>query len=100
MKNPEDDVAFADGHVFMVEDAPYKAHLRTAKEYKQVSESPISACNLLTRRQPNTCNDHRAVLTSKMERANLEATGIGAAACSRHGFFSPHACVDFQKGEG
>lgn len=34
-----------------------------------------------------------------MDRANLEATGIGAAACSRHGFFAPHACVDFQQGE-
>ncbi|KAI0712611.1 hypothetical protein C8Q76DRAFT_622017, partial [Earliella scabrosa] len=84
MKNPEDDVAFADGHTFMVEDAPYKAHLKSAKEFKE----------------NNTCNDHRAVLTSKMERGNLEATGIGAAACSRHGFFSPHTCVDFDKGEG
>ncbi|KAI0704604.1 hypothetical protein C8Q76DRAFT_624101, partial [Earliella scabrosa] len=84
MKNPEDDVAFADGHTFMVENAPYKAHLKAAKEFKE----------------DNTCNDHRAVLTSKMERGNLEATGIGAAACSRHGFFSPHTCVDFDKGEG
>ena len=36
MKNPEDDVAFADGHSFMVEDAPYKAHLKAAKEFKEV----------------------------------------------------------------
>ena len=36
MKNPEDDVALADGHLFTVEDAPYKAHLLTAKEYAEV----------------------------------------------------------------
>ena len=40
MKNPEDDVAFADGHCFMVEDAPYKAHLKAAKEFKEVSLRP------------------------------------------------------------
>jgi hypothetical protein len=33
------------------------------------------------------------------ERHKLEATGIGAAACSRHGCFVPHSVVDFQKGE-
>ena len=54
---------------------------------------------LIYRAQKTTCHDHRAVLTARLERANLEATGIGAAACSRHGFFTPHACVDFQKGE-
>ena len=36
MKNPEDDVALADGHAFMVTDAPYKEHLRTAAETKHV----------------------------------------------------------------
>ena len=36
MKNPGDDVRFADGHSYMVTDAPYKDHLRTAKDYKQV----------------------------------------------------------------
>uniref|UniRef100_A0A5K1K6H8 Cell surface hydrophobicity-associated protein n=1 Tax=Ganoderma boninense TaxID=34458 RepID=A0A5K1K6H8_9APHY len=80
---PEDDVALADGHAFMVTDAPYKEHLKTAAEYHDKI----------------TCNDHRAVLTASLDRANLEATGIGAAACSRHGFFAPHACVDFQQGE-
>ncbi|KAI1783483.1 hypothetical protein LXA43DRAFT_903485, partial [Ganoderma leucocontextum] len=83
MRNPEDDVALADGHAFMVTDAPYKDHLKTAAEFKEKS----------------TCHEHRAVLTATMEWAKLEATGIGAAACSRHGFFAPHACVDFQLGE-
>ena len=29
----------------------------------------------------------------------MEATGIGAIACGRHGCFIPHSVVDFQKGE-
>jgi hypothetical protein len=32
-------------------------------------------------------------------RGKLEATGIGATACARHGCFFPHSTVDFQKGE-
>ncbi|KAI1784147.1 hypothetical protein LXA43DRAFT_1101707 [Ganoderma leucocontextum] len=83
MRNPGDDIPLADGHAFMVQDAPYKEHLKTAKEYHEKS----------------TCHDHRAVFSAMVERAKLEATGIGAAACSRHGFFCPHACVDFQQGE-
>ncbi|KAI1783692.1 hypothetical protein LXA43DRAFT_977006 [Ganoderma leucocontextum] len=83
MRNPADDVPLADGHAFMVTDAPYKEHLKTAAEF----------------REKTTCHDHRAVLMATMDRGNLEATGIGAAACSRHGFFAPHACVDFQQGE-
>ena len=35
MRNPEDDVALADGHAFMVTDAPYKEHLKTAAEFKE-----------------------------------------------------------------
>ncbi len=38
MKNPEDDVRFADGHGYMVTDEPYKNHLTTAcKPKSQVS---------------------------------------------------------------
>ena len=47
MKNPQDDVAFADGHSFMVEDAPYKAHLRTAKQFKEVREKTTPTLGLL-----------------------------------------------------
>ena len=36
MRNPEDDVALADGHAFMVMEGPYKHHLSTAKEFKEV----------------------------------------------------------------
>ncbi|KAI1783871.1 hypothetical protein LXA43DRAFT_902761, partial [Ganoderma leucocontextum] len=87
MRNPEDDVPLADGHAFMVTDGPYKAHLKSAKEFQEASEAPL------------TCHDHRAVLNAGVSRAKLESTGIGAAACARHGFFAPHACVDFQGGE-
>ena len=37
MRRPEDDVALADGHAFMVTDGPYKEHLKTAAEYREVS---------------------------------------------------------------
>ncbi|KAI0737565.1 hypothetical protein C8Q80DRAFT_1276321 [Daedaleopsis nitida] len=83
MKHPEDDVPLADGHAFTVTQAPYKQHLATGKEFKEEL----------------TCQDHRAVLTAAVNRGKYESTGIGAAACSRHGFFQPHACVDFQQGE-
>ena len=36
MRRPEDDVALADGHAFMVTDAPYKEHLKTAAEFREV----------------------------------------------------------------
>ena len=39
MRNPEDDVALADGHAFMVTDAPYKEHLKTAAEFHEVRTS-------------------------------------------------------------
>ncbi|KAI0690384.1 hypothetical protein C8T65DRAFT_523951, partial [Cerioporus squamosus] len=83
MKHPEHDVRLADGHGFMVTSGPYKDHLKTAKQFRQTLE----------------CNKHRAVIAAAQERAPLESTGIGAAACSRHGFFFPHCVVDFQKGE-
>ena len=41
MKNPEDDVRLADGHGFMVQDQPYKLHLKTAVQKRQVSPSVI-----------------------------------------------------------
>ena len=43
MKKPEDDVALADGHSYMVTDAPYKQHLKTAAESKPVSEHILIA---------------------------------------------------------
>lgn len=34
-----------------------------------------------------------------MLKQHLLHTGIGAAACPRHGCFVPHSVVDFHKGE-
>lgn len=82
-KNPKDDVSLSDGRAFVVEDRPYQAHLRIAKEIKEKS----------------TCHQHRAVKEGNLNRQNLECTGVGAAACARHGCWCPHAVVDFQKGE-
>ncbi|RPD69134.1 hypothetical protein L226DRAFT_472294, partial [Lentinus tigrinus ALCF2SS1-7] len=83
MKNPAEDVPFADGHAFTVGTKRYKEHLGMKEEFPT----------------ENTCHDHRAVLNTAVSRGKYEATGIGAAACSRHGFFQPHSCVDFQGGE-
>jgi len=49
--------------------------------------------------QRSRCNNHKAVNQANANRRNLEATGIGATACARHGCFCPHSVVDFQKGE-
>ncbi|KIK82115.1 hypothetical protein PAXRUDRAFT_59479, partial [Paxillus rubicundulus Ve08.2h10] len=43
----------------------------------------------------SSCNNHRAVNQANSSRARLEATGIGATACARHGCFVPHLVVDF-----
>jgi hypothetical protein len=83
MKNPEDDVQLSDGHGFMTTDAPYQRHLRVAKEVKQ---------NI-------TCNNYTAINKVNQLKHHLVHTGIGAAACARHGCFVPHTVVDFQKGE-
>jgi hypothetical protein len=101
MRRPEDDVMLTDGAAFMVGTQDYKAHLAEAQEDKKgkvclLSPSFTSILNLTQR---STCNNHRAVSQANANRHNLEATGIGATACARHGCFCPHSVVDFQKGE-
>jgi hypothetical protein len=49
--------------------------------------------------QKSTCTNHRAITQANAHSDDLDATGIGACACSRHGCFVPHCVVDFQKGE-
>lgn len=49
--------------------------------------------------QRATCANHKAVNQANSNRKNLDATGVGACACARHGCFIPHSVVDFQKGE-
>jgi hypothetical protein len=49
--------------------------------------------------QKSTCSDHKAVNRVNTTQGHLQATGIGAVACARHGCFFPQSVVDFQKGE-
>lgn len=49
--------------------------------------------------QKSTCSDHKAVNRVNATQGHLQATGIGAVACARHGCFFPQSVVDFQKGE-
>lgn len=49
--------------------------------------------------QPPTCHDHKAAQNKNQLHGGCDVTGIGAAACARHGFFIPSSVVDFQKGE-
>ena len=58
---------------------------------------PSSHCSSIHQRA--TCANHKAVNQANSNRKNLEATGVGACACARHGCFVPHSVVDFQKGE-
>ncbi|KAF7970570.1 hypothetical protein HWV62_23675 [Athelia sp. TMB] len=83
MKCPDDDVHLTNGDGFMVTESLYQAHLKAAVEVKQ----------------KRTCHRYDAMENSNMSKVHLLYTGIGAAACARHGCFIPHAVVNFTKGE-
>ncbi|TFK61330.1 hypothetical protein BDN72DRAFT_778352, partial [Pluteus cervinus] len=80
-KRPEDDVWLAAGTGMMTKRGPYEAHLALVGDH-----------------EPKQCNVTRA-LNAKVLQGGKDATGIGATACARHGFFCPTSVVDFQKGE-
>ncbi|KIM61421.1 hypothetical protein SCLCIDRAFT_77318, partial [Scleroderma citrinum Foug A] len=80
MKKPEGNVSLSDGLGYMVKNEPYRNHIASAPEHREVSALDITE-NFPT------------------NRSNLQATGIGATACTRHGCFLPHSMVDFYKGE-
>ncbi|EAU86504.2 hypothetical protein CC1G_10226 [Coprinopsis cinerea okayama7 len=82
-KNSDVEVGLKNGEGYMTETRRYRKHLATAKE---TSEAP-------------TCHEHRAIADKSKVRKGLDATGIGAIACMRHGAFAPGSVVDFQKGE-
>ncbi|KAI0340412.1 hypothetical protein BDW22DRAFT_1431008 [Trametopsis cervina] len=82
MKNPEDDVWLADGDGFFVGRTRFDEHVRTSVE----------------RVQRSSCNDHKAV-NGPGHKSTLDATGIGATACARHGAMVPHSVVNFTRGE-
>jgi len=100
MKRPENDVALSPGGRYMVEPTRYQAHLKSAIDHREVS----NFCNCLSVLKPDsikksTCSDHKAVNRVNQTQGHLQATGIGAVACARHGCFFPQSVVDFQKGE-
>lgn len=100
MKKSEDDVFLSDGEGYMVALTPYQKHLEGSSETTQVCHISIclsSHCSSIHQRA--TCANHKAVNQANSNRKNLEATGVGACACARHGCFVPHCVVDFQKGE-
>ncbi|TFK60073.1 hypothetical protein BDN72DRAFT_550274 [Pluteus cervinus] len=82
-KRPEDDVWLAKGTGMMTKRETYNAHLAVAVDPKL----PKHECNI-TR-----------ALNAQVVKTGTTATGIGATACARHGFFCPTSVVDFQKGE-
>lgn len=103
MRQPRNDVPLSHGAGYMVAPGPYKTHLAVAQEdrevrnhYRDNAELRLTLDVVLKR---SKCNNHRAVNQANANRSNLEATGIGATACARHGCFCPHSVVDFQKGE-
>ena len=100
MKKSEDDIFLSDGEGYMVALAPYQDHLDGSSETVQVPHiavHPSRHCSSI--HQHATCANHKAVNQANSNRKNLEATGVGACACARHGCFVPHSVVDFQKGE-
>jgi hypothetical protein len=49
MRNPGDDVNLADGTAFMVQDKDYRAHLRIAKEIREVTITRVSEIKNITK---------------------------------------------------
>ncbi|KAK7676858.1 hypothetical protein QCA50_020194 [Cerrena zonata] len=85
MKYPDQDIALSDGHAYMVGKTGFDEYMKAAP--KPGKETP-------------TCHEHDAVKSQNTTRAHLDATGIGAMACGRHGCFYPHSVINFDKGEG
>ncbi|KAK7678330.1 hypothetical protein QCA50_018678 [Cerrena zonata] len=85
MKYPEDDVPLSDGHGYFVGKRDFDEYIANAPHPKA---------------HKSTCHEHDAVKSQNATRAHLDATGIGAIACARHGCFYPHSVINFEKGEG
>lgn len=100
MKYPEDDVSLSNGHGYLVEEYEFRKYLDCAP----ASRAEVSFCtfgrNHLILFQKSTCHEHDAVKSQNAARSHLDATGIGAVACARHGCFYPTGAVNFRKGEG
>ena len=103
MRRPDLDIMLTDGQEgYMVEEVRFKEYLNAAKEMHGVNLIHVSSfCfsfDLLNQRP--SCRNHRAVNAAQSDnRRNLDATGIVASCCARHGCFVPTSVCDLQKGE-
>lgn len=101
MKYPEDDVPLSDGHGYMVGKQGFDEYISKAPAPpSQVGCAPIHYSRNADYMQSSTCHEYDAIKNQNSARAHLDATGVGAIACGRHGCFYPHAVVNFKKGEG
>jgi KDZ transposase-like protein len=102
MRRPDLDIPLSNGLGFMVEEGEYKEYLSVAKEPRIVCQFYNSSLIFMfgSLKQRPSCRNHRAVnAASSNNRRNLDATGIVACCCARHGCFIPSAVCDLQKGE-
>jgi Kyakuja-Dileera-Zisupton transposase len=102
MRRPDLDIMLTNGQGFMVEDGRYKEYLSVAKEPRVVSgfESLSIFFHVEISNQRSSCRNHRAVNAANSNtRRNLDATGVVASCCARHGCFIPTSVCDMQKGE-
>jgi hypothetical protein len=100
MRRGEKDVRLANGEGYMVEEVNYQQHLSQSLDIQDVGGKPENVNHdSLFPAQKSKCSNHRAIIQANSHSNHLEATGIGACACPRHGCFVPHSVVDFQKGE-
>lgn len=100
-RRPENDIRLTPGGGYMVEPTRYEDHLKEAIDYQEASSlfKYVLQYKLIICPQKSTCSDHKAVNRVNNTQKHLQATGIGATACARHGCFFPQSVVDFQKGE-
>ncbi|KAJ7724030.1 hypothetical protein B0H16DRAFT_1333756 [Mycena metata] len=85
--NERDDPPLADGWGYIVEEAPYKAHLRN-----YVAEKDVSAVS--------TCIAFAALLQKDTRlTTGLRCSGVGGVVCARHELVRLRGVGDLQKGE-
>jgi hypothetical protein len=103
MRRPDLDIKLSNGQGYMVDDVRYKEYLSVAKEPRVVRQLlffSFFTFEIDLQNQRSSCRNHRAVNAANSNtRRNLDATGIVACCCARHGCFIPTSVCDMQKGE-
>ena len=101
MRRLDMDVMLTNGQGYMVEAVGYDEYMTVAKEVPMVGLHIMFFGSILyLSNQRSTCRNHRAVNSAHSDnRSNLDATGLVACCCARHGCFIPTSVCDLQKGE-